>query len=209
MAAESEPMDVDELNYEEEEDTDGEDRSVSGVRVALDDDQEVPLSQNEAEVVREFAAKVKRMCDLEDQIKEKNAERKALNDEKNSLRVEVIDFMTHRNVDSVNYRDNEVLRIEERDVNRALTRKALLEAIKEFHEVRDVSVSEQEAGDLDKSVAESLYDAQELCNFIDEFLNRDKDTKIVLVREKRSKRPRKRPTRAPLSVFAPEPKKSK
>jgi hypothetical protein len=184
--------------------------SVPGVRVALDDDREVPLSQTEAQVVGEFVAKVKRMCALEDQIKEKNAERKALNDEKNSLRLQVIEFMTTRNVDTINYRDNEVLRVEQREVCKSLTRKALLEAIKEYHEVNNVEVprSQAEEGEgVEESVVESLFDAQELCNFIDAYLDRFKETKVVLVRERRDRKPRKRTGRAPLSVFAPEPKR--
>jgi hypothetical protein len=187
--------------------------AVSGVRVAMDDDHEVPLSAAEAETVNVFAGKVKRMCALEDLIKDKNAERKALNDEKNSLRAEVIQFMTSRNVESVNLRDNQVLRVEEREVPRSLTRKALLDAIKEYHEVNNVEVSreevEEEGSAVERSVAESLFDAQELCDFIDSYLDRGKDTKLVLVREKRDKRPRKRVGRAPLSVFAPESKRTR
>lgn len=164
-----------------------------------DDEEEVALSEQESGMMENFISKVKRMCQLEDEIKEINASKKSLTDEKNDLRKEIITFMAAKDVGKVNYGEDEVLYIETRESSGSLNRKSLLNAIKSYHEVNDIQVSQEELVNLESSTQNRLHDAQDLYEFVNEFLG--KETKVVLVREAKNKKKRARKQNTSLSVF--------
>lgn len=146
----------------------------------------------------DFTAKVKRMCELEDQLKMMNAERKAINDEKNRLKEEVMGFMAEKNVGSVNYK-NEVIYIEKREAQQSLTRKTLINALKNVYGVEHVNLTKDEAEAVEDEVSAQLQRAQSLYDSINDFLGTTE--KVVLVREERDKKKRERKPPAPLSVY--------
>lgn len=164
-----------------------------------DEDEEITLNDEESGMMENFVAKVKRMCQLEDEIKEINASKKAVADEKNELRKEIIQFMTTKDVNLVNYGENEVLYIETRETSGSLSRKSLLNAIKSYYEINDVEVTEQEAASLEKNTQDRLHDAQDLYDYVNEYLGTE--TKVVLVREAKDKKKRARKQNN-LSVFS-------
>jgi fructose-specific phosphotransferase system component IIB len=163
-----------------------------------DDEEEVALSEQESGMMENFISKVKRMCQLEDEIKEINASKKSLTDEKNDLRKEIITFMAAKDVGKVNYGEDEVLYIETRESSGSLNRKSLLNAIKSYYEVNDIQVSEEEVANLESATQNRLHDAQDLYDYVNEFLG--KETKVVLVREAKNKKKRARKQNS-LSVF--------
>lgn len=161
----------------------------------------------------DFTAKVKRMCELEDRLKEMNAERKVINDEKNQLRDEVMGFMAEKNVGSVNYK-NEVIYLEKREAAQSLTRKTLINALKNVYGVEHVNLTKDEADAVEDEVSAQLQRAQALFDSINNFIGTTE--KVVLVREERDKKKRERKPPAPLSVYdktsgtkAPAAKKKK
>lgn len=175
----------------EDEDNANGDESISSIETSA-----MTLQANGE--MSEFINKVKRMCELEDRIKEINADRKVLADEKNSLRAEVMDFMQERSVSSINYK-SEVLFLETRESAGSLTRKSLMNAIKKYYQVENLLVSKNEAQYLHEDVQTSLKDAEALYNFVNNQLG--SQSKVVLVREVRDKKKRSRKAIAPLSVY--------
>lgn len=164
-----------------------------------DEEEEGMTGEQDSSVMGEFVAKVKRMCELEDKIKEMNSERKVLADEKNALREDVMTFMASKNVGDVNYKD-QVLFLDTREQPQSLTRKSLLGAIKEYYSVGTVNVTREEATDLDTETKQSLDEAEEMYKFVNDFIGQQ--TKVVLVRESREKKRRPRKAAAPLSVYS-------
>lgn len=161
-------------------------------------EEEVTLSENESGMMENFISKVKRMCVFEDEIKEINRSKKAITDEKNELKKEIIAFMVAKDVGKVNYGEDEVLYVESKESAGSLNRKSLLNAIKSYYEVNDIEVSEAEAENLASGTKNRLHDAQDLYSFIDNYLG--KENKIVLVREARNKKKRAKKNNS-LSVF--------
>ena len=180
----------DEDNLEEEEEEEEEEETTAGLDVTGED----------GENHKQFAAQVKRMCQLEDEIKQINRDRKVLADEKNELRKTVIGYMTTKNIENVNYGENETLYVEVRETSGSLTRKKLVEAIKAYHEVSDINVSKEQVTTLDEEVHENLADAEAMYVFIEKYLG--KAEKVVLIREAREKKKRNRKIPERLSVYS-------
>lgn len=130
-----------------------------------------------------FKTKVKRMCVLEDQIKQLTAEKKILSDEKNLLRADVIKFMVDVHCESVNYGSDEVLYLDTKETACSLSRKSLLDSIRSFYEEKGVATDAETDG------------AQELFDFINSSLG--SQTKVVLVREQKNAKKRNRKQAAP------------
>ena len=164
----------------------------------FDQMEEVVLNEAEEGFMENFIGKVKRMCQLEDEIKEINANRKVLADEKNELRAEIISFMSSKEVGKINYGNDEVIYIETRESAGSLNRKSLMTAIKEYYAINDVEVNEEQLVNLERQTQERIHDAQDLYDFVNEYLGTQ--TKVVLVREARDKKKRARKP-APLSVI--------
>ncbi len=188
------------VKQEQDEVEDDEIEEVTSSSDEEDDEEEEVEDAIDGEESVAFIEKVKRMCELEDQIKEMNASKKVLNDEKNTLCKEVIEFMSTKPVGKVNYGENEVLYLDQRESSGSLTRKKLLSAIKQYHEVGEVAVTKEQLDQLDRDTSENLADAEAMYQFIDKFVG--KQTKVVLVREKKDKKKRARKPVAPLSVYA-------
>lgn len=158
-----------------------------------EEEEEVVVDFENMSEMNNFINQVKRMCELEDEIKEMNSNRKVLADEKNELRNEIMRFMNQNNVTEVNYGKNEVIRLETRETSGSLTRKSLLAAIKAYYELNNIELSKEKLQTLSDNVKERVEDAGELYEFINEYLGSQE--KEVLVREAKSKkkRARKRP----------------
>lgn len=165
----------------------------------VEEETEMVIAEEDCNGATEFSKKVKRMCELEDEIKKINASKKVLTDEKNSLCKEVMCYMADKSVSEVNYGANEILYLDTRESAGSLTRKKLLEAIKKYHEVGDVKVKKEECATLDAEIVDNLADAEAMYQFIEETLG--KNTKVVLVREAKNKKKRNRKPAARLSVY--------
>ena len=168
------------IENEEEEEEEEEDEET----------EEVTLTEKEEQEAREFTEKVKRMCRLETQIKEMNTERKVLADEKNELRAFIINYMAEKRIGDVNFGEDEVLYLDNRETAGSLTRKTLLAGIKDYFQVGELDVTAEVASSLSAPDKEGLSDAQELFDHIQSFVG--KSEKVVLVRENRNKRKRER-----------------
>lgn len=166
--------------------------------------EEIMLSESERERMVAFTEKVKRMCMLENQIKVMNSERKVLTDEKNELKEEIISYMAipSNKAGRVNFNKTEVIYLDTRESAGSLTRKTLLSSIKEYYEIADFNGTKAEAEALGGDKAKDVLGAEELFNFIQEKLGTSE--KVVLVRENRDKKKRKRNVAKTLSVFDEE-----
>lgn len=168
----------------------------------------LPASATYEEKLKVFFEELQRMCKIEDQLKAEGAARRAVSKEFNTLKSGVVEFMKENAVDAINYGENEVLYLEAREQAGSLTRSRLLEAIKAFHGVENVEVTEEEAESLEPDVRDSLQEAQALIDFVNEYLGVDE--KVVLVRRDKNKPTRKRPRPAKtLSVYASVPAQGK
>lgn len=158
--------------------------------------EDVELSETDENFMQTFVGKVKRMCELEDEIKSSNKEKKQVTDEKKKLKDEVTTIMAEKNL-RINYK-TDVLFVDKRTSPGSLTRKTLINAIKDYYKVGDFCVTEAEAAELNEHVRNRLYDAEEIFQFINERLGVQE--KVVLVRQPRDRKTRDRkPTK--YSVF--------
>lgn len=154
--------------------------------------EDVELSEKDENFMQTFVGKVKRMCEIEDDIKSSNKEKKAVTDEKKKLKEEVTEIMAEKNL-RINYK-TDVLFVDRRLSPGSLTRKTLIQAIKDYYQVGEYNVTEAEAAQLNDNIRTSLYDAEHLFQHINTHLGSQE--KVVLVRQPRERKTRERkPTR--------------
>lgn len=163
------------------------------------DDEPVDMSDPNNPHVREFIDSVKRLCNLDDSLKQSATAQRGLASEKNALRTQVTDFMVNNGIDKVNYGKNEHLVVETRVSSGSLTRKTLVQALRAYFEIEDVEVTAAGAADLDTDTRRRLQEAEELLRYIDETLGHKSRT--LLLREKRDKKRRAPKPPKPMSVY--------
>lgn len=166
-----------------------------------EEEEEVNLSATERHRMTEFTKNVKRMCFLENKIKQMNSERKVLTDEKNALKEEIIAYMAvpENKAGKVNFGPDEVIYLDTRESAGSLTRKTLMECIKSYYEISDFTGTKNDAEKIGGDKAKDLFGAEELFNFIQTKLGTTE--KVVLVREPVNKKKRKRNVATSLSIF--------
>lgn len=147
----SDGEDGDENDNSDNEDEDEDDNDNNAL------DPSVPMTAEYQEKTRLFVQKVKRMCELEDEIKDANAQRKIVVDEKNELRKEVIAHFLETGLKDVTYLSKQRIYIEEREVQGSLTRKTLFEAIKTYYDLDGVMVTRDNIDALDAHTADNTF----------------------------------------------------
>jgi hypothetical protein len=156
----------------------------------------------------DFKGLVSRMISIEGEVKEKSANIRELNQEKRSLKEQVIDYMEQNGVGRVNISETERIALQHKVGAGSLTRKRLAEALKYLNGVEGVEVEQEELHELDENVVKGMCKAQEQLEIILEFLDRDPPEKTDLIRENRNKKKRARAPAAPPSVFVKPSKKA-
>ena len=82
--------------------------------------------------VQQFADNVKRMCELQDQLKEIGKHRKQVADDMKIVKDAVMEYMIAEKVAKCNYADDEIF-VNTRIANGSLSRSTLRQALEDFH----------------------------------------------------------------------------
>lgn len=151
--------------------------------------------------VKGFIDSVKRLCTLDDNLKQTSSTQRSLAAEKNALRSQVTDFMVQNGINKVNYGKNEHLIVETRVSAGSLTRKTLLEALRAYFDIEGVEVTVEGAAELDEDTQRRLQEADELVRFLNETLGHKSRT--LLLRERRDKKRRAPKPPKPMSIYLP------
>jgi uncharacterized protein YktA (UPF0223 family) len=150
------------------------------------------------------------MMQVESEAKDRGADVRELNKKKRAMKQAVMDFMQEKKLDRLKLKKrNEIIEIDHKESAGSLTRKRLVEAIKYLNGVEDYNIEEWQVDTVPDNVAESLAVAQRQLDTIIEYLDRDKDVKVELIRRPMDKKRRDRKPAPPLSVFAKSTKKAK
>lgn len=160
--------------------------------------EELLLSDKKRKQTLQFKDKVKRMCVLDNRIKEINSERKVFTDEKTQLKKDIMDYMASNKVGDVTV-EEDVLYLDTKKTAGSLTRKTLKQAIMGYFDVKGVEVTKESADKMGIQVKEGLADADELFTYIQGQLGETE--KVVLIKEKKSKGGSKKASPKILSVY--------
>lgn len=143
--------------------------------------EELDLSGDAEKTMTTFTENAIAMCELEDKIKELNAEKRGLTKQKNELKENVIEFMKVKNV-RINYGE-ETIFLKEKTVKGSLSKKKLAELLRKYYEVgEDVDDSTMTAEQREKQKS-----ADSIFSFIEE--NLGESIKYDLARQKRKVEP--------------------